>query len=529
MSLSLKNSMKLGKFGECEVVAGHQGMDRMIENITIMEVPDIVKWLKGRELILTSLFAIKNDKDAQNLLIQRLYYAGATALAIKPFESMGEIPEGIIESANKLGFPVIWIPNHIKYLDILSPVMHYIFNEKVVLQEDIEQATNVLQEISLNSQGLDVFVENVSSIMKNIITVESEFTYIKVPKPNKPISPLSKDQKHELSIIKRPIRYERQYGDEDIPCIVAPLIVDGEFFGNVTCWAVNNKHLTIDLAILEKASTLLSLEFLKVKVKYDMEQQYKNDFMRELIFNVSISDENLIEWGSKYFIKKDTKYFCMLLGERVDNLANINNVIEKAEINSLLMKDWPKMLLGIIRNKICMILPVENREIKKTCKQIFRKVKDVFGQELDLCAGIGEVYEGPQGIRKSFFQAEQAFKLKKMAKDSIQIIYYSELGAYRLLGPLIGKPQLNDFYEETIGKLVNQDPKGEFVKTLRVYFANNEALKITASELFIHVNTLKYRMNRIEEITGLNLRKTEDKMNLYLGLKAFELLTYQQE
>ena len=270
MSISLRNSMKLGKFSECEVVAGHQGMDRVIENITIMEVPGIVKWLKGRELILTSLFAIKDDIDAQNLLIQQLYYAGVSAIAIKPFESMGEIPEGIIESANKLGFPVIRIPDHIKYLDILSPVMHYIFNEKVVLQEDIEQATRVLQEISLNSQGFDVFIENVSSITKNIVTIESEFLFIKVPAPNKPISELSKDQKHELSILKRPIRYERSYDNELAPCIVAPIIVDGEYYGNITSWAVNNKHLTIDLEILEKASSLLSLEFLKEKVKYDI-------------------------------------------------------------------------------------------------------------------------------------------------------------------------------------------------------------------------------------------------------------------
>lgn len=529
MSISLRNSMKLGKFSECEVVAGHQGMDRVIENITIMEVPGIVKWLKGRELILTSLFAIKDDIDAQNLLIQQLYYAGVSAIAIKPFESMGEIPEGIIESANKLGFPVIRIPDHIKYLDILSPVMHYIFNEKVVLQEDIEQATRVLQEISLNSQGFDVFIENVSSITKNIVTIESEFLFIKVPAPNKPISELSKDQKHELSILKRPIRYERSYDNELVPCIVAPIIVDGEYYGNITSWAVNNKHLTIDLEILEKASSLLSLEFLKEKVKYDMEQQYKNDFMRELIFNVSISDENLIEWGAKYSLSKDTKYFCLLLGDRVDNKENISNFIDKIEINALLIKDWPDILVGIIRNKICMIIPLNKTSVKATSEEIFHKVKKVYGEKLDLCVAVGEVYEGPQGIRKSFFQAEQAFKLKKMAKAAIDIIYYSELGAYRLLGPLIGKPQLVDFYEETIGKLINQDPKGELIKTLKVFFANNESLKITANELFIHVNTLKYRMNRIEEISDLDLRKTEDKMNLYLGLKAYELLTYHQE
>src|SRR5699024_6456131 len=120
-----------------------------------------------------------------------------------------------------------------------------------------------LQEISLSSQGVDAFVENVSSITKNMVTIESEFSFMQMPKPKKSISPLSNDQKHELSILKRPIRYEREFDGTTVPCIVAPIIVDGEFYGNITCWAVNNEHVTMDLAILEKASSLLSLEFLK--------------------------------------------------------------------------------------------------------------------------------------------------------------------------------------------------------------------------------------------------------------------------
>lgn len=521
MSISLRNSMKLGKFSECEVVAGHSGVDRIIENITIMEVPDIVKWLKGRELILTSLFAIKNDKDAQNLLIQRLSYAGATALAIKPFESMEGIPEGIINSANKLGFPVIRIPEQVKYLDILSPVMHHIFNEKVVLQEDLEQATNVLQEISLNAQGVDVFVENVSTITKNLVTIESEFSFIKTPIPEQSISPLSEAAKHELSIIKRPIRYERKYGDELVPCVVAPIIVDGEYYGNITCWAVKNEHLTMDLAILEKASSLLSLEFLRLKVKYDMEQQYKNDFMRELLFNESISENDLIEWGTKYSISKDNKYVCLLLDE--DEKENTKQLIRKAEVNAKLLKEWPKMLIGMIRNRICMIHSVDERDLKETCEKIITKLStQLDGHGLTL--GVGEVYKGPLGIRKSFFQAEQALKLTKRIKDSKNIIYYEELGAFRLLGLLIEKPELMDFYNETIGKLLKHDPKGEFIKTLQTFFYHNEALKVTAEDLYIHVNTLKYRLKRVEEITNCDLRMSEDKMNIFIGMKIHELI-----
>lgn len=529
MGISLRNSMKLGKFSECKVVAGHDGLDRIIENITIMEVPDIVKWLKGRELILTSLFAIKDDIDAQNLLIHRLYYAGATALAIKPFETMDGIPEGIIENANKLGFPVIQIPEEVKYLDILSPVMHHIFNEKVVLQEDIEQVTSVLQEISISSQGIEVFVENVSSITKNIVTIESELPFIETPKPEKAISPLTKDQKHELSILRRPVRYERTYGDTKIPCIVAPIIVDDEYFGNITCWAVNNDFVSMDIAVLEKASSLLSLEFLKIKVKYDMEQQYINDFMRELIFNESISDDNIIEWGSKYRLSKEQKYFCMLIGEKMEHQNNIQDRVEKSELSSLLLEDYSQMLVGIIRNKICIIVPLDEEDQKTICEKIFAKVKKYTSKMHDFYAGVGEIYEGPKGIRKSFFQAEQAFKLKKLSKDVNSIIYYKELGSYRLLGSLIGTQQLHDFYEETIGTLLKFDSKGELIHTLKAYYENNEAIKGTAKELFVHVNTLKYRIKRIEEITGLDLKKSEDKMNLFLGLKIHELLNYQKE
>lgn len=523
LSISLRNSMKLGKFSECEVVAGYSGIDKIVENITIMEVPDIVKWLKGRELILTSLFAIKNDIDAQNLLIQRLFYAGATAIAIKPFESMEYIPEGIIKSANKLGFPVILIPEHIKYLDIMSPVMHYIFNKKVVLQEDLEQATNVLQEISLNSQGVDVFVENVSTITKNTVTIESEFAFIQTPKAELPISPLSEDEKHELSIIKRPIRYERKYGDHVVPCVVAPIIVDGELYGNVTCWAVNHDHLTMDLAILEKASSLLSLEFLRQKVKYDLEQQYQNDFLRELLFNKTIREQDLIEWGRKYDISNHDRYVCMLLHKENNQDQPTDQTLSKAEINDLLLKKWPTMLTGVIRNTICVIHAVHEHDVKQTCDAIYETLAKKYPHD-EIYLGVGEVYEGPFGIRKSFTQAEQSLKLMQTMNGSKRITYFNELGAFRLLGPLLEEQELIDFYDETVGKLIKQDPKGELIHTLQTFFYHNEVLKVTAETLFIHVNTLKYRLNRVEDITGYDLRKSEDKMNIFLGLKIHELI-----
>lgn len=291
MSLTISNVLKLGRFNECEVVAGHQGVGRIVENVTVMEVPEIVPWLKGKELLLTTLYVIKDDLDAQNVLVQKLHNAGVSGLAIKPSHFIGEIPEGIINSGNKLGFPIIKIPYDIRYLDILSPVMHHIFNQKIVLEEDLEQATNILQEISLDGQGVDVFLQNVSKLTQNLVTIESELSYIQVPNLSKNISPLTEEQISELSIIKRSIKFKRKMNNDLVPCIVSPIMMEGKYYGNLTCWEVNSDHLSTDIVIIEKASTLLSLEFLRQKVKYDVEQQYKNDFIRELLFSDNMKEK----------------------------------------------------------------------------------------------------------------------------------------------------------------------------------------------------------------------------------------------
>lgn len=524
MGISLKNAMKLGKLSNCNVIAGHNGLDKIIENVTVMDVPDVVKWLKGGELVLTSLFAIKDDHDAQNVLVQQLYYAGATALAIKPFKTIKTIPESIIKSANKFGFPIIQIPDDIEYFDILLPIMHYIFNKKVVLQEDIEQRTKILQEISIHSQGIEAFADHVSSIMKNTVTIESEFSFIDTPKPKREISPLSQDQKNELTIIKRPIRFNREYGGKQVPCIISPIIVDEVYFGNITCWAMNSDLVPMDLAILEKASSLLSIEFLKIKIKHDMELRYKNDFLRELLFNEHISDEDMVEWGAKYQLATNKKYYCMLVGDRIkQSHDNMFHEIEQSEINALSIENCPKMLSGMIRNKICIIVLLEERSQESVCREIYDHFEKNTPNSIELFSAVGEIYEGPRGIRKSFYQAEQAYNIMRQNKKSDEIVFHKDLGVYRFLPHLIGTRELQEFYNDTIGTLLNEDPKRELMYTLKVYFENNEVVKATSDELYIHVNTLKYRLKRIEQITGLNLKKVEDKVRLFIGLKIYEL------
>lgn len=71
MGVTIREAMQVGGLLRCKVVAGESALDKEIQYITVMEVPDVIQWLKGNELLLTSLYAIKDDLQAiQNLVPQ---------------------------------------------------------------------------------------------------------------------------------------------------------------------------------------------------------------------------------------------------------------------------------------------------------------------------------------------------------------------------------------------------------------------------------------------------------------------------
>lgn len=86
--------------------------------------------------------------------------------------------------------------------------------------------------------------------------------------------------------------------------------------------------------------------------------------------------------------------------------------------------------------------------------------------------------------------------------------------------------ELEDFYKTTLKPLVDYDEKRstELVKTLEAYFTCNGNLTKMSENLYTHYNTVLYRINRIKEITGLNLDDPNDRLNLEIALKIRELL-----
>lgn len=140
--------------------------------------------------------------------------------------------------------------------------------------------------------------------------------------------------------------------------------------------------------------------------------------------------------------------------------------------------------------------------------------------------GVSRVVENLASLREAIEQATAALGLGERLEGRASPYFYEDLGLYRLLLSLRGRAELDRFCQETIGALVAYDRahNADLVLTLETFFRENLNASRTARALNVHRNTLNYRLQRIAEITGLDLNDPEARLALQLALKARHLI-----
>ena len=136
-----------------------------------------------------------------------------------------------------------------------------------------------------------------------------------------------------------------------------------------------------------------------------------------------------------------------------------------------------------------------------------------------LYIGVGKTTRSIRCLYKSYRQAISICKLQHEGKISADSIFYENLGLYKLLIGMDDTSVLDDFYTSLVLPLVSYDEKNDSDLTsfLRCYLENNCSVKNTAEKLFVHRNTVNYKIHRCEEILGLDFSSMEVRVELSLA------------
>jgi purine catabolism regulator len=150
--------------------------------------------------------------------------------------------------------------------------------------------------------------------------------------------------------------------------------------------------------------------------------------------------------------------------------------------------------------------------------------------QLRVMIGAGGVADGVDGLSRSYEEAGSALALGRELRGDDFVLEHEELGVYRLLSRL-PTAELRRQRDDAIGPLLEYDAAhgGALVRTLEAFLACERNRVKAAEELFVHYNTLRYRLGQIDKLTGGLSGDTTSRLNVELALCAHRLLQGRQE
>ena len=176
------------------------------------------------------------------------------------------------------------------------------------------------------------------------------------------------------------------------------------------------------------------------------------------------------------------------------------------------------------------LLAVLGNYTEETLNLFLENLKEQLGRCLleseNYYMGIGKSTKSLRCLYKSYRQALSIQNLQQNNKISPSLISYSNMGIYKLLMGIEDRDILTEYYEKTILPLEEYDIKNssDLCAVLRCYLKNDGSVKDTADELYVHRNTINYKLNKVSEILHLSLSSLDTRLQLSLGLMLQDML-----
>ena len=250
-----------------------------------------------------------------------------------------------------------------------------------------------------------------------------------------------------------------------------------------------------------------------------IERESKKQFIEEILFRMYKEDEKtLIMRADLLNIKLDIPrvvIIARIYEDYVGELLVVPSIQEKIYnyIKSYIDFNSQNLIVQSGMNSIVILDVNSIKKVYRLVKNIHENIKEKFN--VTVCFGISSISENVGGMRKSYIEAKKALNVALSSRRSF-IKKYQDLDIGLLLEDILDDTKNN--FVNKIFKNMDKDERSKSIEILIKYFENNGSINKTADELFLHKNTLQYRLNKIKKLTGYDPRVIEDMVVLYLAV-----------
>jgi purine catabolism regulator len=286
-----------------------------------------------------------------------------------------------------------------------------------------------------------------------------------------------------------------------------------------------------DRLVLTYGGDVCAIELAKNRAIASAVEQARGDWVQMWLSGTPADDDLLTTRAQQAGFNPQTAYLVVVFRA----VTRAGTALPLESLISLVRDDMTRRqfngAVGQYVDVIVALYPLDDNQTLPRMRVMVEELRQQLAMRTPsglVAAGISRPVEGLSSLRESYREAKDAMSIAHELGDHEDTTFYGDLKLYQLLLALKERnlSHLRRFYEESLSPLVEHDDRknGDLVRTLTGFFDANGNLAKAASDLDVHRNTLVYRLERISELTGLDLNDADNRLILHLALKIQRVL-----
>ncbi len=525
---------------DVHVLAGADNLDIPVRWVHISELRDPTPWLSGGELLLTTGMALDTAKR-QREFIACLADHGLAGAGFGTGFTHETVPKALVEAAAARDFPLFEVPYEVPFIALTEQAFTRLVNEQYALLQRSIAAQERLQRIVLSERGLDAIAGALAGLVGGAALVFDGRGELQA------LRTFHRDVDEDVvRALGDELRDRARRGDgrgfvpahPDVASRGLALPVGGgdgaERGGVPPAWLIAVKDsggpAEIDRLILHQAVTVIALELLRRRVADSTERRLAGDVLSAAIEG-ELEGGELVRRLEPFGLGTRASALVIAPGERAEPHA------WEAALTDALRAEAVHGLVAANGRFVCALLPgLGDDELFELGERVVARAGEAMGTRPP--AGAGRAV--PIGrARESYHEARCALEARELGADSngasngrngdhaeAGIATYRDLGSFQLLLSLQDTDALRLFCESLLGPIENGEGHygGELMRSLEAFIECNGQWEAAARRLFCHRHTLRYRIRKVEELTGRDLGSARDRIEFWLALRGREIV-----
>ncbi len=504
--------------------------------VTVRAQPPAFPELYGGELALVSMEMLRSYDSRITLaeVITALAQAGVSAVAVKE-----AITQTAVSAALDASIALLVLPDDSNLVRIERAVNELIVNQKAQMMQRALEIQRQLTRQAAENRDLNSLLQIMARATAKPVVVHDDAgvmmaqVYPTVARRLLPTTGGGRSLVQSLPYGAFQNWLAREAPSADGAILPSPLgfttvlRVEKRTAGYLSLVDTSDVLNDFDRLVLTYGADVCAIELAKSRAIAFAVEQTRGDWVQMWLSGTPTDDDVIATRASQAGYDPKIEYLVVVFRASTDSGASL----PLDSLIPLVRDDMTRRQIagavGLYVDVIVALYPAATARLRTVIEEVRAQLAMRTPSGL-VSAGISRSGRGLASLREAYREAKDAVSIANELGDREKTTFYGDLKLYQLLLALKERnlEHLRRFYKETLGPLVEHDrsKQGELIRTLNGFFEANGNLAKAAADLDVHRNTLVYRLERISELTGLNLDDADNRLILHLALKVQRVL-----